>query len=271
MKQMVTKIGMLLSTVALHAESRDLDTPVVTANQYMEYKRSNGLMKDFAVPKVVLVCYQQFLLDTLVSQNPDIKLTESFSTLYLVPDTEVGILGGWGIGAPALANKMEQLVALGVKKFVAIGFAGTLCDDHDFGDFVLSPSALAEDGVSHLYLPPGEKFANAHPNMLSAWNDFASKESLPPFHTIPTWSFSVLYRETPRAIRNATSLGCGVVEMEAATLYAIGAEKGVETISLFVISDSVTEEKWTPHIKEPAVKENLVKLALWALKFSKSL
>lgn len=269
MKQTICQAGVLMSSVVLNAQN--LDTPVVTAKQYIEYKKMNGHMKAFTAPRAVIVCYQQSLLETLLTDNPDITISESFSTLYLVPETEVAILAGWGIGAPALANKMEQLIALGVNKFVAIGLAGTLSHDHKFGDFVISPQALAEDGVSHHYLPAYTKFAKAHPLMVAAWHEFADKQSLPVFHNVPTWSFSVLYRETPRAIRNATSLGCGVVEMEAATLYAIGQEKGVETLSLFVISDSVTEDKWTPHIKEPIVKNNLVKLAHWALEFSKTL
>tara|TARA_A100001015_G_C14695515_1_gene596139 strand:+ start:110 stop:307 length:198 start_codon:yes stop_codon:yes gene_type:complete len=55
--------------------------------------------------------------------------------------------------------------------------------------------------------------------------------------------------------------------MEAATLYAIGKEKGVQTLSLFVISDVINEKGWTPHLREPAVKENLHQLADWALDF----
>ncbi len=55
--------------------------------------------------------------------------------------------------------------------------------------------------------------------------------------------------------------------MEAATLYAIGKEKDVETLSLFVISDSMDLTTWTPHIKESAVRKNLHQLATWALDY----
>jgi len=58
--------------------------------------------------------------------------------------------------------------------------------------------------------------------------------------------------------------------MEAATLYAIGQEKGAQTLSLFVISDSITDKAWVPHIKELSVRNNLHKLADWALKFCRN-
>lgn len=246
-----------------------LDQPVVTAEKYIAYKKANGYMEEFVPPKVVLICYQKSLLDFLLKQNPKITLAKHVSDLYFLEDNQVAILGGWGIGAPALSNRLEQLIALGVKKIIAVGTAGTLLKSHNIGDFVLSTDALAEDGVSHLYLPEGTPFAKADSKMVAAWKEFATKQSIPSFHQIPTWSFSALFRETPRHIRRVTALGCGVVEMEAATLFAIGQEKGVQTMTLFVISDSVTEEAWTPHVKEPYVKNNLYQLANWALDFCK--
>ena len=68
-----------------------------------------------------------------------------------------------------------------------------------------------------------------------------------------------------------TKQGYDVVEMEAATLYAIGEEKGVQTLSLFVISDTMSPDEWIPHIKEPLVQENLLNLADWAFEFSYNL
>ena len=69
-------------------------------------------------------------------------------------------------------------------------------------------------------------------------------------------------------VLRVSKLGCSVVEKEAATLYAIGKEKKVQTLSLFVISDSLTQEEWTPRIKDQPVRDNLHQLAEWALEFS---
>jgi uridine phosphorylase len=241
--------------------------PVVTAKKYMEYKRKNGHFGQFTPPKIVLVCFQQSTLKHLQEHISDIQPSESFPNLYLVDNGQVGILGGWGMGAPALSIRMEELIALGVKKFIAVGTAGTLMNQHQIGDFVMAPKALAEDGVAHLYLIKGERFAEADEKMHSTWCEFVKRHSLPRFHTTPAWSFSAMFRETPADVDRVTKQGCGVVEMEAATLYAIGHEMGAQTLSLFVISDSITQDQWDPHIKEPSVRNNLHRLAEWALKF----
>lgn len=175
------------------------------------------------------------------------------------------------MGAPALATKLEQLIEMGAKRFIAIGIAGSLVEGHRIGDFAISTKALAEDGVSHHYLPEGVSFAQADDSLVDLWCNFAKAEKLPAFHDIPTWSFSAIFRETPRAIRRAKDLGCGLVEMEAATLYAIGQDKGVQTLSLFVVRDTLTEEHWVPHLKEPAVVNNLKRLSDFAINFCKTL
>lgn len=239
--------------------------PIVTAEKYMAYKKKNGHLIAFTPPGSILVCYQQSTLKHLLDCIPDIEECETFSNLYLIDEGKVGILGGWGMGAPALSVKLEQLIALGVKTFIAVGTAGTLMN-HPIGDFIIAPKALAEDGVAHHYLK-GSPFSQADEELFSAWNAFAQSRSMPHFHPVPAWSFSALFKETPADICRVAKLGCGVVEMEAATLYAIGQEKGVQTLSLFVVSDTLTQEDWIPHIKEPTVKYNLHKLSKWALEF----
>lgn len=243
--------------------------PIVTAEKYIQYKRDNGYIKHFKTPKIVLICYQQSSLKYLLEKNPDATASESFSDLYLLKRGEVGILGGWGFGASALAGYLEQLIVLGVKKFIAIGTAGALMHQYAIGDFILPSKALAEDGVSHLYLPKKEKFAEAQESMLLAWESFRNSNQLGHFHNTYSWSFPAIFRETPKDIKRVAKLGCGVVEMEAATLYAIGQLKNVSTLSLFVVSDSISLTEWIPHIKGPVVRNNLHLLADWSLEFCK--
>jgi purine-nucleoside phosphorylase len=243
-----------------------LTDPVVTAEKYVEYKKKNGHLKDFIAPKIVLVCYQQGTLNHLLELNPKITPLKSFDNLYLVDDGRVGILGGWGMGSPTLAVKMEQLIALGVKQFVAIGTAGALTERYKIGDYIIATKALAEDGVAHLYLN-GEKHATVDEKLLSKWKQFSINHALPQFHMTGTWSFSAIFKETPADIIRVTKEGYDVVEMEAATLYAIGHEKGAQTLTMFVISDTISMKEWTPRLKEPCVNNNLYKLSEWALEF----
>lgn len=244
--------------------------PIVTAEKYLEYKKNNGHLNEFVVPKVVLVCYQKSTLQHLLDKNPNMKLANSFQNLYMFEEDRVGVLGGWGMGAPALSIKMEELIALGVKTFVAVGTAGTLMTKHPIGEFIIASKALAEDGVAHLYLK-NKNFALPDTRLTELWNCFAKKHALPDFHEAGTWSFSTMFKETPADIVRVTQQGYDVVEMEAATLYAISEEKRVQALSFFVISDSISQEDWIPHIKEPKVRNNLHRLSDWALEFCKEL
>ncbi len=121
--------------------------------------------------------------------------------------------------------------------------------------------------MAHLYLPEGQNVAVASPQMMDEWTQFAKGRALPQFQPAMAWSFSAIFRETVADVLRVREEGCSVVEMEAATLYAIGEEKGVQMLTLFVISDSITEEAWIPQIKKPAVRNNLHQLADWALEF----
>lgn len=242
--------------------------PIVTAEKYIAYKKANDHIENFSVPHTVLICYQKSSMNFLLTNGHQLTAVASFPGLYLLKNTGVGVLGEWGFGAPALAVKIEQLIVLGVKQFVAVGTAGTLLNSHKVGDFILAPQALAEDGVAHLYLK-SSSFSQADTTLISHWELFSNKHKLPQFNCSSTWSFSAIYRETLGDILRVFQQGCEVVEMEAATLYAIGQDKNIATLSLFVVSDVITEDSWTPHIKEPAVRENLHQLVDWALQFCK--
>lgn len=243
--------------------------PIVTAKKLIDYKKSYGHIADFQAPETVLVCYQRSTMEYLLKENPEFQPSLAVTHFYVAKEVPVGILGDWGIGAPGLSVKMEELIAHGAKRFLAVGTAGALMDAHPIAGFTFCPKALAEDGVAHLYLPTDQRVADADPQMLHDWEQFAKKRSLPAFDPAMAWSFPALFRETVADVLRVQSQGCSVVEMEAATLYAISQEKGASALSLFVISDSITEKDWTPRFREPAIRTHLHQLADWALEFCK--
>ena len=240
--------------------------PIVTAEKYLEYKRIYGYMGNFKASETVLLCYQRSTMEYLLKTYPKFQSCKEVTHLYLSDEKEIGILGDWGVGAPGLAIKMEELVALGVKRFIAIGTAGGLMYHHKIADQVLCPKALAEDGVAHLYLN-GENVVEADSEMIIEWRQFEKERSLSAFAPAMAWSFSAIFRETVEDVLRVEKQGCSVVEMEAATFYAIAKEKKVKALTLFVISDSISEEEWTPRIKDQSVRANLHQLAELALEF----
>ena len=215
----------------------DLNQSIVTAQAFIEHKRMQGEFEGFIPPEVILICYQQSTLKFFLETRNDIQESKYVECLYLVDDGRVAILGGFGIGAPSLALKVEQLIALGSSKFIAVGTAGTLESKFTIGQTLIATKAFANDGVSEHYLN-GQEFAFCHPDLCDAWKAFEQEKGLHSLDAI-SWTFSAIFKETPKALNQALSKGCNIVEMEIATLYALGTDKNVQTLTLLVVSDDV--------------------------------
>lgn len=239
------------------------DDLITSAEKLVQFKKDTGSMEGFIAPQSVIICYQPSTLQHLLEQNSDFEKSKSFSNLYVSQKSNVGILGGWGIGAPALAIQVELLAAVGVKRFIGVGTAGALLNKFEIGDFVIATKALGEDGVAHLYLD-GPNFAEGNLELNAQWRDYASDLN---FYEATAWSFSAFFRERYSDVIRVVEKGCDVVEMETATLFAIVQERGLEAMALYVVSDVINLEPWVPRLRDPSILDKVNFLADRALQF----
>jgi uridine phosphorylase len=170
----------------------------------------------------------------------------------------VGLLGRFGIGAPAATAALEELAALGTSAVVSVGTAGSLQRDLKPGDLVLCEAAVRDEGVSHHYLPPG-RLAAAPAGMTAALGA-AMRQVGHRFRTGTSWTIDTPYRETLDEIRHYQAEGVLCVEMEAAALFAVAEIRGLQLASAFVISDSLAELTWSSHFGSPEVASGLIEL-----------
>jgi uridine phosphorylase len=170
----------------------------------------------------------------------------------------VGVIGRFGIGAPAATAVLEQLAALGTTAMVSVGTAGSLQRDLAPGDLVLCEAAVRDEGVSHHYLPPAQ-LATA-PAELTATLGAALRHAGLAFRTGVSWTIDTPYRETVAEARHYQAEGVLCVEMEAAALFAVAEVRGLRLASAFVISDSLAELVWEPRFHDPAVRAGLAGL-----------
>ena len=131
----------------------------------------------------------------------------------------VGLLGRFGIGAPAATAALEELAALGTSAVISVGTAGSLQRDLKPGDLVLCEAAIRDEGVSHHYLPPG-RLATA-PAEATAALGRPCGEAGHQFRTGTSWTIDTPYRETIDEVRHYQAEGVLCVEMEAAALFAV--------------------------------------------------
>ncbi len=147
----------------------------------------------------------------------------------------VGVVEGFGFGAPGAAIVIEELAALGVQRFITLGFAGALPNDVGFGDVVLCTGAIRDEGVSHHYVTPA-RFAYPSES-LTGHVRAALANSGSPFVEGFTWTVDAIYRETIEEAQLYRDEGVITVEMEAAALFTIGAVRNVDVAGLFTVSD----------------------------------
>lgn len=158
-------------------------------------------------------------------------------------DDRLGVVEGFGFGAPGAAIVFEELVTLGATNFVNLGYAGALAHDVSFGDLVLCTKALRDEGVSHHYAAPA-RFANASSTLRAALASTLRRHDHA-FVEGANWTIDALYRETREEAQAYRDEGVLTVDMEAAALFVIAQSYGVDVAALFVISDHLLEaETW---------------------------
>jgi uridine phosphorylase len=135
-----------------------------------------------------------------------------------------------GMGGPSAAIVLEELIVLGAQRAVRIGTAGALDSALSFGDLLVVEDALAEDGTSRA-LGANERVA-ADPQL------FAALRAASPNSASGTIVSSDLFYEVGETrFERWRGAGARAVEMEAATLFAVGALRGVAVACVLVITD----------------------------------
>lgn len=240
--------------------------PVLTEPaSFVRYWVEHGVLPaDVRAPRGVVMLYQRPLFERVRADGgvspfaPRGTRQTAFLDLHLFDATDgtVGVVGGFGIGAPAAVATMESLAAIGVRSFVGIGTAGALLPGLATGDVVVCDRAVRDEGVSHHYLP-SSRWAQAAPALTARLQQTLSEAGLEPTMG-SAWTIDAPFRETVAEARHYAADGVAVVEMEAAALFTVGAVRNVEVASAFAISDSLADGEWVPQFGHPRLAERLL-------------
>lgn len=153
----------------------------------------------------------------------------------------IGIVGGF-VGAAGSAAQLEELIAMGFKKFVVCGGAGVLRGDIQVGHLVLPYAAVRDEGVSYHYIEPSREIeCNVH--ALSVIEKTIKEERLP-FIKAKTWTTDAIYRETDDKVALRVSEGCVTVEMEAAAFFSVSKFRNVVLGQILYGGDDLSGVEW---------------------------
>jgi uridine phosphorylase len=165
------------------------------------------------------------------------------------------VLGNFGIGAPVTVALAEEMLALGARRLILLGSAGSLEPDLGLGQVMLCERALRDEGTSYHYLPPAASVPAA-PRLTADLSSALSRAGLP-HHIGTTWSTDAPYRESAAELEYVRGLGARTVDMECAGLFALGAARAIETAAILVTSDSLSAQGWSAPAGPRPLEERL--------------
>lgn len=158
-------------------------------------------------------------------------------------DGETVTVCSTGIGGPSTAIAVEELAACGAHTMIRVGTCGGISLDVKSGDVVIASGAVRQDGTSHEYAPP-EFPAVSDTDVLIALAQSAKNLGFD-HHTGVVQSKDSFYGQhspsrmpiqgTLEAKWNAWKrLGVLASEMEASTLFTVGASLGIQCGAVFL-------------------------------------
>ncbi|WP_420451536.1 nucleoside phosphorylase [Ilumatobacter sp.] len=233
--------------------------PVLTPAALLAHRTDDlGETLPAGIPTRVVMTYQPQLLDAVRSleETTPVHVGGFTRTVHALDRTagRVGVVGGFGIGAPAAAVVLEELVSLGCDAVVSVGAAGGLVE-LEIGDLVVCEGAVRDEGVSHHYLA-GDVDAVPDRGLTDALAQRFERAGL--VHSRGrTWTIDALFRETVDEVRHHAANGVATVDMEAAALFVVAAHRGVDLASAFCVSDLLTGAVWEASFDSERLKANM--------------
>ena len=143
-----------------------------------------------------------------------------------------------GMGCPSAAIVIEELVQLGVKKILRVGTCGGLQPGMTMGELIVAVSATPADHTA-THLVGGEPHAPTADWELVHGAVHHAKELGKKVRVGGIVSSDVFYNPDGAQYQRWSDRGILGVEMEAATLFTLGALKKIQTGCLLTVSDVV--------------------------------
>lgn len=219
-----------------------------------------------SVPERVVMCFFPEVVEA-IRARPDAREASRFRTeagrhyVHVIEHRGVEVaVAHPGVGAPMAAFLFEDYIALGGRRFVAVGGAGALTE-LALGHPVVVRAAVRDEGTSSHYVPASREI-EADPEGVEHLARVLDEEGVP-YEVAKTWTTDAVYRETRSRVARRRAEGCTVVEMEASAFIAVARFRGVKLAHLLYAGDSLAAETWDARAwdRQGTIRERLFELA----------
>jgi DeoD family purine-nucleoside phosphorylase len=147
-----------------------------------------------------------------------------------------------GMGCPSAGIVAEELIQLGVQRFIRVGTCGGIGKDIKPLDMVAAISAAPFDGATQTYVAGLPVAPCASFDILKAAYDVAQamKVSLM-FREVA--SVDIFYNPFPDYVEKLRSIGAAVVEMETSLIFHLANRNNIQAGSFLLVSDIVAKHE----------------------------
>ncbi len=233
-------------------------SPYVRASDFFDYIHKGNKSLRLATQNVVISWSQAWARQWAKSRGLSWNSFMGYSYCEIQKEN-THLFTSLGMGGPSAAVFMEQLICAGAENFITIGTAGALNPSLNIGDIVIGARSLRDEGTSYHYLPPGEIYVETCQELLASTEKKLSLVNLEHSRGV-AWTTDAPFRETREEILRYQKMNVDVVDMESATMYAVAKHHSKKALSLFVISDLLYEQTWTPYFKNKKLRSQYMNL-----------
>ena len=229
--------------------------------------RPERLIAPLDISERAVISFFKDAIEKVVAEYPHKIVTHLSMEAITIPVYELDYKGSKIVlvqaivGAPLAAAHIEELTAIGCKKYIACGGCGVLQKDIAVGHLIIPATAVRDEGTSYHYAPPSREIAMDERAVHVI--EEIMKERNAPYIKAKTWTTDAFYRETPAKIQLRKEEGCVTVEMEASAFIAAAAYNGVDFGQILYAGDSLAGEEWDSRMWKSRVdiREAVLKLA----------
>jgi uridine phosphorylase len=221
----------------------DDDTPLVTPQEYISYvcKRQGWNRDEVSLLPTVIVAAPFFLRLYKRSTHAEKVEKTIAKNHHKIPEFNVSLVEA-RLGAPLMAIDMEIMIALNASRFIYLAFAGSIRDDVNVGDIIITKGVLNETGIPRLYAVD-DFFIPSDPSLTNALENAAQGKDVKT-RSGTSWCTDAPYRETWGKVKRFVDQEALCVEMEGAALFTLSTYYGVPAAAVYVITDTVGEKGW---------------------------
>ncbi|HIE22138.1 MAG TPA: purine-nucleoside phosphorylase [Acidimicrobiia bacterium] len=169
---------------------------------------------------------------------------------------------GTGMGIPSASIYATELITeYGVERLIRVGSCGGILPSVGIRDVILAIGACTDSGVNRVRYGGNDFAATADFALLRAAAEAAEDKGVE-VKVGNVHSADLFYNPDPEAFDRMEAMGVLAVEMEAAGLYGVAAEKGTRALSILTVSDHVRTGEATSSEERQQTFDDMVDIAL---------